>query len=45
MMLEPNRTVSLVRDLVDGHPKELRLMLEEERRAGARIKVIGVVVS
>src|SRR5215213_3373302 len=41
-MLEPNRTVSLVRDLVDGHPKELRLMLEEERRAGARIKVIGV---
>ena len=41
-MLEPYRTVPMVRDLVDGHPKELRLMLEEERRAGARIKVIGV---
>src|ERR671913_426955 len=41
-MSEPNRTVAMVRDLVDGHPKELRLMLEEERRAGARIKVIGV---
>ena len=41
-MSEPNRTVAKVRDLVDGHPKELRLMLEEERRAGARIKVIGV---
>jgi cell division protein FtsZ len=30
------------RDLLNDDGKELRLMLEEERRAGARIKVIGV---
>jgi cell division protein FtsZ len=41
-MSELFKSVPMVRDLVDGHPKELRLMLEEERRAGARIKVIGV---
>src|SRR5215203_158697 len=41
-MSELFQSVPMVRDLVDGHPKELRLMLEEERRAGARIKVIGV---
>src|SRR3954470_2075491 len=34
--------VPMVRDLVGEDPKELRLMLDEERRAGARIKVIGV---
>jgi cell division protein FtsZ len=41
-MAELFQSVPVVRDLVDGYPKELRLMLEEERRAGARIKVIGV---
>src|SRR3954465_2686151 len=41
-MLESIRSVPMVRDLVEGYPKEIRLMLEEERRAGARIKVIGV---
>jgi cell division protein FtsZ len=35
-------SVPVFRDLVDLDPKELRLMLDEERRAGARIKVIGV---
>src|SRR4051812_32104872 len=34
--------VPVLRDIVDVDPKELRLMLDEERRAGARIKVIGV---
>ncbi len=41
-MSEMYRSVPAVRDLVADHPKEMRLMLEEERRAGARIKVIGV---
>jgi len=35
-------SVPVFRDMVEIDPKELRLMLEEERRAGARIKVIGV---
>jgi cell division protein FtsZ len=35
-------SVPVFRDLLDGDSKELRLMLDEERRAGARIKVIGV---
>jgi len=37
----PFESVPVFRDLMEG-PKELRLMLHEERRAGARIKVIGV---
>src|SRR5215212_6399248 len=41
-MSELFQSVPMVRDLADGQAKELRLMLEEERRAGARIKVIGV---
>ena len=41
-MGESYQTVPNVNDLVDGHPKELRLMLDEERRTGARIKVVGV---
>src|SRR5215208_5528337 len=41
-MSELFKSVPMVRDLVDGHPKEIRLMLDEERRAGARIKVVGV---
>jgi cell division protein FtsZ len=35
-------SVPVFRDLLDHDPKELRLMLDEERRAGARIKVVGV---
>src|SRR6188474_1556869 len=35
-------SVPVFRDMVEIDPKELRLMLEEDRRAGARIKVIGV---
>ena len=35
-------SVPVFRDVLEHHPKELRLMLDEERRAGARIKVIGV---
>jgi cell division protein FtsZ len=36
-------SVPVYRDLLEGeNPKELRLMLDEERRTGARIKVIGV---
>ena len=41
-MGESYQTVPNVNDLVDGHPKELRLMLDEERRAGALVKVVGV---
>jgi cell division protein FtsZ len=35
-------SVPVFRDLLNHDPKELRLMLDEERRAGARIKVVGV---
>src|SRR5829696_5638853 len=41
-MSEVYRSVPMVRDLLGDDSKEMRLMLEEERRAGARIKVIGV---
>jgi cell division protein FtsZ len=41
-MSDSYESVPVFRDLVDLDPKELRLMLDEERRAGARIKVIGV---
>ena len=41
-MADSHGPVPVFRDLVDDNPKELRLMLEDERRAGARIKVVGV---
>ena len=41
-MSETFHSVPVFGDLLDDNTKELRLMLEEERRAGARIKVIGV---
>src|SRR5215213_7667097 len=41
-MSEVYRSVPMVRDLLGDDATEMRLMLEEERRAGARIKVIGV---
>jgi cell division protein FtsZ len=41
-MADSQGHVPVFRDLVDDNPKELRLMLEDERRAGARIKVVGV---
>ena len=40
-MLEANQPRPMFRDMLTDS-KELRLMLDEERRAGARIKVIGV---
>jgi len=41
-MSDSFESVPVFRDVLEHHPKELRLMLDEERRAGARIKVIGV---
>jgi cell division protein FtsZ len=40
-MPEPNEPMPMFEDMLTDS-KELRLMLDEERRAGARIKVIGV---
>jgi len=41
-MSDSFESVPVFKDLVGLDTKELRLMLDEERRAGARIKVIGI---